>query len=201
MSQRILLLLALATGLHAGVVEYRIQPASGDRFALEVYKTGLMSGKKHLFVFERYRGKLLYDADSPQNSRIEFTIEGASLVCKDTWIKPKDVTKVTDTALHEMLDVEKHPEISFVSRSVTRKSDDQFVVEGPLTLRGIARPAAIAVTMKPLSNGALSFTGTAEVKLKDYGLKPPSAALGAVGTKNEMTVSFVLTARRAAGAP
>jgi hypothetical protein len=41
----------------------------------------------------------------------------------------------------------------------------------------------------------MSIAGSGEVKLRDYGLKPPSAALGAIGTKNEMAVSFRLTAR------
>lgn len=194
-SPRFIVLLAFATGLHAGVVEYRIRPAPEGRFALEVYKTGFMSGKKHLFLFERYSGKLLYDADSPQNSRVGMTIEAASAVCKDTWIKPKDVKKVEDAALYEMMDVEKHPELSFSSSGVTRKGKDQFVVQGTLTIRGIAKPVTVSLTSKPLGDGALSLSGDAEVKLRDYGLKPPSAALGAVGTRNEMTVSFVLTAR------
>ena len=34
--------------------------------------------------------------------------------------------------------------------------------------------------------------GKATVKLSDYKLKPVSALLGAIGTRNEMTVSFVL---------
>ena len=38
------------------------------------------------------------------------------------------------------------------------------------------------------------FEGAATVRLTDYQLKPPSALLGAIGTKNEMTVSFTLKA-------
>jgi hypothetical protein len=37
-----------------------------------------------------------------------------------------------------------------------------------------------------------SLSGHAVVRLKDYGLKPPTAALGTIGTKNEMTVEFSL---------
>ena len=36
------------------------------------------------------------------------------------------------------------------------------------------------------------MAGRAVVRLKDYALKPPSAALGTIGTKNEMTVEFLL---------
>jgi hypothetical protein len=39
-----------------------------------------------------------------------------------------------------------------------------------------------------------TFTGSATVRITDFGLKPPSAALGVIGTKDEMTFSFVLRA-------
>ena len=39
--------------LAAEVQTYDLGPTDGARFALEVYKTRLMAGKKHVFVFER----------------------------------------------------------------------------------------------------------------------------------------------------
>ena len=39
-----------ASLLTAEPLAYEILPADGARFALEVFKTRLMSGKKHLFV-------------------------------------------------------------------------------------------------------------------------------------------------------
>jgi hypothetical protein len=45
------------------------------------------------------------------------------------------------------------------------------------------------------SDEVLMFRGTARVLLTDYGLKPPAAPLGAIGTKNEMEFSFSLELR------
>jgi hypothetical protein len=38
----------------------------------------------------------------------------------------------------------------------------------------------------------LSIEGVARVRLTDFGLKPPTAVLGTIGTMNEMVFQFVL---------
>ena len=40
----------------------------------------------------------------------------------------------------------------------------------------------------------LRLRGNAKIHLKDYGLKPPSALLGAIGTKEEMSLEFEVVA-------
>jgi polyisoprenoid-binding protein YceI len=172
--------------LGALLVVYAIGPAEGSRFALEVDKTGFLSGKKHLFLYERYQGQLEYDPEAPEKSRIDLTIDATSAVCRDTWVKPKDLKKIQDIAF-ELLDVKQHPTLRFVSERIARKPDGTFEVTGHLTIRGITRPVTVAVAVD-----ARVFTGTATVRMKDYGIKPPSAALGTIGTKNEMRVEFRL---------
>jgi len=63
-----------------------------------------------------------------------------------------------------------------------------------LTIRGIAKPATVNVALQEFDE-VLMFRGTARVLLTDYGLKPPTALLGAIGTKNEMEFSFSLEVR------
>ena len=189
------LLLAIPLTVTLVAQTYEIRPAAGSRVALEVFKTGLLSGKKHLFLFEKYSGKLHFDASAPERSRVELTIETASIVCKDTWIGEKDIRKVMETATgREMLEVARYPAMRFVSTAVTR-SGDGFEVRGGLTIRGQEHGVIVTVTMKPQGDG-LQFNGKSEVRLKDYGLKPPSAALGAIGTRNEMPVEFSVVATR-----
>jgi polyisoprenoid-binding protein YceI len=185
-------LLLFALALSGAAADYEIRPSPDSRFALEVYKTGLLSGKKHLFIFETYQGVVHFDRESPERSRIEFNVEGASAVCKDTWVSSKDFKKIQSAALNDMMDVQKHPRLHFSSTRVVPAGSSQFDVEGLLTIRGIAKSVSVNVTMAERPDGALSFAGKAVVKLKDYGLKPPSAALGTIGTKNEMLVDFAL---------
>ncbi len=176
---------------------YEIRPAPDSRFAFEVFKTGLLGGKKHLFLFERYSGTLRHDAAAPEKSSVDLTVDVASLVCKDTWIDEKDLKKVMAEAFAaHMLDPGKHPTIRFVSKSVARRAEGGFDVQGTLTIKGQDLPSTVAVTLESRPDGTLRLAGKSEVRLKDYGLKPPSAALGAIGTKNEMAVDFSVTAWR-----
>lgn len=182
------------TYLPAETVERQIRPVAGSRFELQVRKTGLMRGKVHLFVFERYRGTLLYDAQKPENSRVRLTIEAASAVLKDTWLSAADFRKVQQYALETMLAAGKHPHLEFASTVLRAEGNGRYQLQGLLTIRGIAKLVTVLLSTRE-DGGALTVTGTAQVKMTDYGLKPPSAVLGAVGTRDEMDVSFEIKAQ------
>lgn len=192
---RLLILPWLAVSLSAQTALYEIKPVPGSRFALEIYKTGFMSGKKHLLWFERFAGALNYNSASPEASRFDLNVASAGFIVKDDWVSASQAKSIREEAAGKNgLDVTKYPQIRFVASSIA-KSGDAFTVQGILTIRGVGQPVTVAVNMKPEpAGGALRFEGKAEVKLKDYGIKPPTAALGTVGTKNEMAVSFSLIA-------
>ncbi|MCS6953276.1 MAG: YceI family protein [Bryobacterales bacterium] len=181
--------------LAAETVAYLIEPGRGDRFALKVEKTGLMSGKKHLFLFERCRGRLHYDAAAPERSSGELVVESASIACKDTWVKPKELVKIQRAAVEDMLAAQLYPEVIFRSTGAMRKPEGGCEVRGNLTIRDRTMPVAVAVFPETGRGGELRFRGHAVVRLRDYGLKPPSTLLGAIGTKNEVRLGFVVTAR------
>ena len=190
------LLLILSGALMAGqTVEYHIRPSSESTFGLDVYKTGLWSGRKHVFFFERYNGDIQYDSERPESARVMFVVEAASMTCRDTWLKPNDRKKVLDYALNDMLAAQEYPQLRFASTRITPTSSNHFEATGNLTVRGITKPIIVNVAVTP-ARQKLSLDGSAQLRLKDYGLKPPSAALGTIGTKDEMLVHFTLLAER-----
>ncbi|MEZ5355584.1 MAG: YceI family protein [Bryobacteraceae bacterium] len=174
---------------------YTIQPQPGSDFRLYIHKTGpIMGGKKHDFLFERYQGKLDYDAGAPEKSRVDLTIDTASVVVKDDWVKQSQLKDIHDEAVgNNGLQASKHPRMRFVSTTIEKKPDGTFTARGTLTIRGIDKPAEVAVTLAAQAE-RLTLTGSATVKLTDYGIKPPKAALGLVGTRNEMDVRFKVIA-------
>lgn len=190
----LLVFLLSAVLTFAQASSYAIAPTQGTRIELLVAKTGLLRGKQHLFVFDRYQGTLTYDPQKPESSRVTFTIAAGSAVCKDTWVSAKDLRKVQDYALKDMLDAERHPNITFASTAIRPLSDRKFEVQGDLTIRNVAKPVVTTVSMSNRADGSLSAEGTAQIRLLDYGLKPPSAAFGTIGTRNEMALSFTLVA-------
>ena len=175
---------------------YAILPSANARFALEVHKSGLMSGKKHVFLFERYEGQLSYDPSRPETSRVRLVVQAASAVCQDTWVKAAQRNDIEQYAREDMLRVGRYPEIVFESREIRPAGSGRYKVAGDLTIRGIARPVTVDVEMK-MEDRRLRFTGDAVVNLNDYGIMPRRAALGMIGTKSEMDVRFDLEAAAA----
>lgn len=146
-----------------------IVPGPENYIRLEVLKTGLMRGKKHIFEFPVYRGK-----GERNPNRYEITLDARRIECKDEWLKPDDLKKVAAYAVKDMLDAERHPEIVYKSES------------GLLTIRGKSAPVGVAY--KESSTNV--FEGEATVDMRLFGLKPPTAALGAIGTEPWMKLSF-----------
>ena len=183
---------AIASSVLMFAGDYRISPAEGASLRLEVQKTGLLRGKKHVFDFSGYNGTMAYDPSSPTASTVRFTIVSASIRCLDEWPGQKDLVKIQHYAEHEMLAIKSYPHIEFQSTRVTADTAARFHVQGMLTIRNKARPAVIDVTLQSDGHPIAWAQGQALVKLSDYGLKPASAALGAIGTKDEMKLTFRL---------
>ena len=189
---RALALGILAVGLlQAQTLTYQLAPGDGSRFALEVYKTGLMSGKKHVFVFEHFGGEAVFDPRRPAEAKVRFAVEAGSVVCTDTWINDGSRRKVQDTARNQMMQADKFPQLSFVSSKAVPLGKEQYDVEGMLTIRDKTRPVLVHITVK---DGV--FEGSAPVRLSDFGLKPPKGVtLGLIGTRDEMAVLFKLVGK------
>ena len=182
----------LAASARAAETSYPIKPSADSRLELIVEKTGLYSGKKHVFTFERYSGTLLLDVDAMQQTKVDLTIEAASITCHDTWVSMKDLSKIMEEATKNMLAAARFPTITFQSSSVTLAGPGKYDVQGILTIRGISKPAKVVVNWTSGSAPLITLQGDSVVKLTDYSLKPPTAVLGAIGTKNEMRFHFRL---------
>ena len=175
---------------------FEVRPAADSRFSLTVEKTGLYRGKKHLFLFEKYQGTLQFDPAKPTESQIQLTIDSASAVCKDDWVSAGDLKKVMETTFDDMLAVKRYPTMTFASSAIRELGSVKYEAQGMLTIRGIPKPAVVAVQLNASDPGRLRLDGSAKIKLTDYNLKPPSAILGAIGTKDEMTLNFTISATR-----
>ena len=152
-----------------------------------VEKTGLMSGKKHVLAWEKFDGKFTV---SP--ARVEFVVEAGSLKVLDDWINDSKKEDVRKEALgNSVLDVARFPQIRFVSTEVSGDTASAFQVAGNLTVRDMTKSVTLAV-----KRTASGYEGETRFPMSAFGIKPPKAALGAVGTKDEMTIRFVVGASK-----
>jgi polyisoprenoid-binding protein YceI len=187
-----LLILWTPTSARAEAATYEIRPAATSHLELTVEKTGFLRGKKHLFTFDRYEGTLTFDPSNPEAATVSLSIESASALCRDTWVSAKDLKSIQEYAVKDMLAVERYPKITFRSASV-RRAGDGYEASGTLTIRDVSKPAVVAARWSPAGSG-ISIKGTSRIRLTDFKLKPPTAALGTIGTKDEMLFDFSLDA-------
>ena len=116
---------AAAEGLH-----YRIDPS----FTSVAFSVDNLGG---LFVtrglFGTLQGDLLLDLDRPQNSRVDVSADTASVTTG--WPASDDMLRSPD-----YLDPLRFPTIRYVTDHIERVAEDQVILRGTLTMRGVTLP-------------------------------------------------------------
>ncbi len=168
-----------------------LMPNTESEIALEVNKTGLMAGKKHHLVFSRYQGT----ASQGTSPQVTFTVQADSFVCQDDWVKPKDKEKITRYAIDDLLEAHRYPTLRYKSTAV-HSNGSSYRIDGNLTIKNETRPVAVTVARKV--SDRIVWTGEATIRLTDFNLKPPTAALGAIGTEDATHLVFHLTSNNSA---
>lgn len=89
-------------------------------------------------VLERFQGAIRYDAARPEATRVDATIEVAS-------IRTGEPRRDADLCGELFFDAERYPLMTFVSRSARSVGAGAVDVQGELTLRGTTREVTLAV--------------------------------------------------------
>ncbi len=119
--------------------------------------------------FGTWDAKLMIDADQPENSSLEMTIDTNSL---DTFWAERD----THFKSADFFDTAKFPEASFKSTKVTKTGEQTLQIEGDLTIKGITKPATLDVTVTSMGEHPMEkkpwvgFAGTTTIKRSDFGM-------------------------------
>lgn len=66
------------------------------------------------------------------------------------------------------------------------------VLDGTLKLGGVEKPVTFNAVTKSVADGVLEVTGAYELRMTDYGLKPPKLMLGAFKVNDPVKVNFDL---------
>lgn len=75
----------------------------------------------------------------------------------------------------DFFNAEKFPKLTFVSTGITKKSDDEYVLTGNLTIRDVTKPVELAVEyggkiVDPYGQTKLGFEIVGKINRKDFGL-------------------------------
>lgn len=101
--------------------------------------------------------------------------------------------KRMDKLTYEALKADKHPEIQYKLNSLTPIDGGKTRAKGDLTIAGQTRPLEMEVATTTNAGGELVVTGSAPIKMTDFGMKPPSLMLGAIKVGDDVQVEFSLT--------
>jgi polyisoprenoid-binding protein YceI len=127
---------------------------------------------RHLMI-SKVRGRFTsYDVtivtgEDPLDSSVTATIDLASI---DTGNETRD----NHLRSGDFFEVEKYPTMSYRSTGISR-TDDGWIIDGDLTLRGVTRHVPLAVEMNgfgpdPWGGQRAGFSATAQINRRDFGI-------------------------------
>jgi len=143
--------------------------------------------------FDEFAGTAVLDGANPANSRVEVTIEAASI---DT----RNAQRDEHLRGNDFLAMEEYPQITFVSTGVRQAGETTFDVTGDLTIKGVTNSITIPFEFEgaakdPFGNERVGFEGSVAINRKDYGVTW-NAALegGGVLVSDKVTLEFEISA-------
>ncbi len=152
--------------------------------------------------FKKYAGKVQLDPKDFTRSTIEGEAEVASI---DTGVSDRDNHLRTG----DFFDAEHHPKLTFKSTRIERK-DDEYLVHGDLTIRGVTKPVTFEVeysgtTKNPWGKTMVGISAEATINRKDFGVSwnaplEAGGVLVAEKVKIEIEAELVLSEDAVAGA-
>ena len=100
----------------------------------------------------------------------------------------KSGTKGLDNNAYKALDTKKHKDVIFNLKEITG-SGNSYQVKGDFTIAGVTKPASFPIKMVQ-SGDRLTFEGSYATKLTHFSIEPPTALMGTVKTRDDITISF-----------
>ena len=151
---------------------------------------------KHMMIanvkgqFSKVTGVLTLDESDLANSRVEATIEAAS-------IETRDGQRDAHLKSADFFDVEKFPTLHFKSTGISIVRNGELSVEGNLTIHGVTRKVRFAVegptppAKDPWGNTRVAISASTKINRKDFGLTWNAALeTGGILVGDEVTINL-----------
>jgi len=128
---------------------------------------------RHLMVskvrgnFTKFEGQIITGEDPLQSS--------ATATIDTTSLETNHEQRNSDVKGEGFLDVANHPTMTFRSTGIRPKGDGDYLVDGELTIKGVTRPAELAVEVNgfgpdPYGGTRAGFSATGEINRNDFGI-------------------------------
>jgi hypothetical protein len=105
-----------------------------------------------------------------------------------------------DSRAYTAMKAEKFGAITFTSASAVivpgQKNQFQVKSTGTMTIAGVGRPVLLIVACQVNADGSITCSGSQQLKMTDYQIKPPSFMLGALKTGDLLTINYSLILKK-----
>ena len=186
-------------GIPQTAVRYSID-GSKSTFTVRAFATGLLSAFGHdpTIAIPDFHGEILFNPEAVEQSSLRIVIHAASLTVTDD-IREKDRAEINLTMQERVLESDSYPDIIYESSHLTasRMGQGQYwgTLDGELALRGISRKQPVPVRISA-GTDVLRANGEFSIRQSDYEIAPVSAAAGTVKLKDELKLSFDISAQK-----
>jgi len=173
-------------------------PASVTTWTIDPVHSSAEFRVKHMMIanvrghFTGVTGKLTYDPANLAKSGVEASVDVATI---DT----RDAQRDTHLKSPDFFDAEKFPKLTFRSSGVTRRSNGEIIVSGPLNIHGVSKEVEFVVegptppVKDPWGNTRIGVSATTKINRTDYGLTFNAALeTGGVLVGEEVTIHLEL---------
>ncbi|HVE64965.1 MAG TPA: YceI family protein [Thermoanaerobaculia bacterium] len=191
--KRVALVIALALAASAVAV------AATETFVFDKSHSQVAFRVRHWLTkfegrFNEYDGKIWLDRSKPADSKVEFTIQSASI---DTGNERRD----NHLRSADFFEAEKYPTITFKSTKVEPKGKDLYDVTGELTMHGVTRVLTVPVRHTGFLNlgtqEKAGFEATIPINRKDFGITwNRTADQGGVMLGDEVEITVLVEANK-----
>jgi polyisoprenoid-binding protein YceI len=118
-------------------------------------------------TFETFEGTLV-TADPISDSKVTVEVDLSSI---NTGTADRD----NHLRSSDFFDTETHAKMTFVTTGVVQKSDEAYVVQGDLTIKGVTKPLELAVDFlgegkDPWGGTRVGVEATGEISRKEFGI-------------------------------
>jgi polyisoprenoid-binding protein YceI len=148
--------------------------ATATKWVLDPMHSEVQFKVKHLVIstvsgfFKSFEGELDTENDDFTDAKISFSLDINSI---DTNQSQRD----EHLKSAEFFDAEKYPKISFQSTSFTKSGDDEYKLEGNLTVKDVTKPVTLDVEFGGAAddfygNTKAGFEISGKINRKEFGL-------------------------------
>ena len=177
-------------------------PAITGTYAIDPTHSRIGFAARHAMVtkvrgsFNQFEGAGFFDAETPANSRLEVTIQSASI---DT----RNADRDAHLRSNDFFDMESYPTIRFSSTEVA-SGGSAYRVTGDLTIKGVTKSITLDLELTgpaqdPYGNTRFGLEGSTVINRKDWGVNWNAALdAGGVLVSEKVTLEFEISAIKAA---